>query len=96
MAEEWLTGEVIDAVAAHMNRDHADDNVVICQIVGDVPDAVAATMVGMDHAGLDFDVTTPEGVTRARVAFSAPVTERGQIRAEVARIYQDAVESARP
>ncbi len=85
-----FTPDVIAAVTRHMNDDHADDNVVICRALGGVPDATAATMTGLDDTGIIFDVTTPAGTTVATIAWAAPVTERPQIRAEVAAMYHRA------
>ena len=87
-----FTPDVVAAVTRHMNDDHAADNVVICQALGGVPDATAATMTGLDESGLAFDVTTPTGTTAATIPWSAPVTERPQIRAEVAAMYNRACE----
>uniref|UniRef100_UPI002594DDC9 DUF2470 domain-containing protein n=1 Tax=uncultured Gordonia sp. TaxID=198437 RepID=UPI002594DDC9 len=41
--------DVVAAVLAHMNDDHADDSLLICRALGGRPDAVAARMTGFDH-----------------------------------------------
>lgn len=87
-----FTPDVIAAVTRHMNDDHADDNVVICRALGSVPDATAATMTGLDATGIIFDVTSPAGTSSVTIAWAAPVTERPQIRAEVAAMYHRACE----
>jgi putative heme iron utilization protein len=90
MADDgWLTDDVVAAVIAHMNGDHADDNVVICRGAGGRPDTTAARMTGVDTEGIEFSASTPQGDVAVRVAFAKPVTERAQIRAEVAQLFHD-------
>jgi len=86
----WLTDEVVAAVTAHMNGDHAADNVVICRGVGGRPDVASATMTGLDLEAITFTVTTTSGATdEVRIPFSAPLADRPQIRAEVARMFHE-------
>jgi hypothetical protein len=84
---DWLTDDVIAAVAHHMNTDHAEDNLVICRGVGGVPDATTAHFEGLDRHSATFVATTPDGTRTVRVPFAAPVTERAAIRAEVAALF---------
>ena len=84
-----LDGDVVAAVCAHMNDDHAADNVVIVRGVGECPEATAATMVDLTIDRLEFEVDTPAGACLVHVPFSTPITERAQIRAEVARMFHD-------
>lgn len=84
--------EVVAAVVAHMNSDHAEDSALICQVFGGRPDATGAVMVGFDGRGADFDVDGPGGPARVRVAWSRPITERTEIREEVARLFREAEE----
>lgn len=86
----FLTPEVVAAVTAHMNGDHAADNVVICRGLGGCPDATAAAMTGLDLHGLELTATGPGGPWTVRIPFQAPLRERGDIRAEVARMYHEA------
>lgn len=83
--------DVVAAVARHMNEDHAQDSVLIVRALGGFPDAAAATTTGLDGDAIEFSVTRPgaEPVT-ARIPWSAPLTERAQIRAEVTRMYHEA------
>lgn len=85
---DFLTDDVVAAVCSHMNDDHADDNVVIVRGVGGCPTARAATMVGMDLDGIDFDVVTDEGPATVRVPFAGSVEDRAQIRTEVVRLFE--------
>ena len=65
----WVTPEVVEAVMAHMNGDHADDCVVICRALGGRPDTIAARMTGMDAEGIELRATGP----RRRAAGAHPV-----------------------
>ena len=85
----WLTDEVIAAVTAHMNGDHAADNVVICRVAGATPDASAARMSGLDLDAIEFTATTPTGESVVRIPFAQRLGERAQIRAEVARMFHE-------
>ncbi len=89
---EWLTDDVIEAVARHMNTDHADDNVVICRGLGGCPDTIAARFVGMTTTGARFAATVPEGQRDVEVTFAEAVTERSQVRTQVAALYHRSVE----
>lgn len=82
--------DVVSAITRHMNGDHAADNVVICRGLGGVPDATAATNTGYDAEGMVFLATTPGGEVEVRIPWGAPVVERGDVRAEVVRMYEAA------
>ncbi|MCC6236688.1 MAG: DUF2470 domain-containing protein [Dehalococcoidia bacterium] len=82
--------EVIEAVKRHMNQDHPEESLAICQGLGDRPTASSALMTGMDAVGIEFAVVEAGAQSVVRVPWSEPVTERAQIRAEVVRMYQEA------
>lgn len=85
-----FTPEVVAAILAHMNDDHAADSLLIVR-AGGRPDAVAARMTGLDALGGDFAATLPDGGTAAvRIPWSKRLTERAQVRAEVVRLYGEA------
>lgn len=88
--ENPYTPDVVAAVVAHMNSDHAEDSVTICRVFGGRPDVTEAVMAGLDGHGADFDVDGPGGPARVRVAWSRPITERVEIREEVARLFREA------
>jgi putative heme iron utilization protein len=89
----WLTPEIVDAVRAHMNGDHAADNVVICRGVGGHPSTSEATMTGMDLDGIDFAVVADGTAGSVRIPFAdAPLRERAQVRAEVTRMFRESCE----
>lgn len=68
----------VDGITAHMNDDHADANLTFVQRLADLPEATAATMVGVDRYGMTFQVVTPERPRLARVAFPDPLTHADQ------------------
>lgn len=89
MTESPFTADVVEAVARHMNGDHAEDCVVICRVLGGRDDTTEATMTGLDAEAIEFLATTPEGELTIRVPFSEPLTERAQVREQVARMYHE-------
>lgn len=90
---EVFVPDVIEAIARHMNDDHAEDNALICRALGGVDDVITATMTGMNPDGIVFDATTPGGVVTVQVPFAAPITERADVRHEVVRMYGEACEA---
>jgi hypothetical protein len=89
-----FTPEVVAAVCDHMNGDHPEDCRLIVVGLGGRGDAIAARMTGMDHLRATFEVELAGGGrVEVVVPFSAPVTERGQIRMEVVRMYHEACEA---
>ena len=80
----------VAGVTAHMNADHTDDTLLICRALGDRDGATAATMVGLDGDGGDYVVTVDGNDEQIRIPWSRPLTERGEIRVEVVRIYEAA------
>lgn len=85
-----FTADVIEAVRRHMNDDHAADSLLICRALGGRPEATAATMTGMDGAGIDFTATVDGRPVPVRVPFARPLTSRAEVRPEVVRMYQEA------
>lgn len=85
----WVTPEVVGAVLAHMNGDHAEDCAVICRGLGGRPDTTAARMTGLDAEAIELLATGPDGDAVVRIPFAEALTERAQVRAEVARMYHE-------
>lgn len=82
--------QVVDAVLAHMNDDHTHDSLLIVRAFAR-PDAVEATMTGLDGAAGVFTATTATGTHEVRVPWPAgPISERGEIRREVVALYDEA------
>ena len=85
-----FTPDVVAAVTAHMNGDHADDNVLIVRALGGVPDATSAEMIGCDETGIHFVAATPAGPSSVTVPWGTPIEDRAGIRLEVVRMYHEA------
>ncbi len=82
--------DVVDAVLAHMNDDHGDDNLVIARAHGH-PGATSARMTGLDGEAAYFVVTDPAGEHELRIPWpGGPISERPEIRREVVVIYEQA------
>ena len=82
---------VVAAVTAHMNDDHADDNLLIVRAFAE-PTATAAHMVGLDTESGQWRVTTGQGEQTLRVPWIEPVTDRASIRVAVVALYHAACE----
>ncbi|QBI53868.1 DUF2470 domain-containing protein [Streptomonospora litoralis] len=87
-----FTAEVVSAITAHMNGDHPQETLAICRALGGVPEATAARMTGVDAAGGDYLATVDGAEAAVRIPWSQELTERGQVRREVVRMYRDACE----
>ncbi|MBG6238620.1 hypothetical protein IWX78_001592 [Mycetocola sp. CAN_C7] len=91
MSPSPFSQEIVDAVLRHMNGDHSDDNLLIARAFVS-PDAETATMTGLNRNGGTWLVTSPGGASEAMIPWSAPVTERADIRREVVVLYDAACE----
>lgn len=82
---------VVDAVLAHMNGDHLEDNLLIVRAHG-APEATAASMSGADGEAGTWTVIGPEGpIGERRIPWpGGPITERAEIRREVVALYDAA------
>jgi putative heme iron utilization protein len=80
---------VVDAVVAHMNADHLEDSLAIVRSLGGRPDATSARMVGLDGVAGHFRVEGPTGAAVVSVPWSRPISERAEIREELARMVHE-------
>ena len=85
-----FTPDIVAAVAAHMNGDHAEDSLLICRSLGGQPAATSAQMTGISPAGAEFSAVVDGASVAVVVPWEGEVTERGHIRAEVVRMYREA------
>lgn len=86
---EVFPAEIVDAVLAHMNSDHNDDNLLIVRAFGD-PDATAATMTTLDHRGGTWSYALAGEERRLTLPWSADIGERHEIRREIVGLYDAA------
>ncbi|KJL31360.1 biliverdin-producing heme oxygenase [Microbacterium azadirachtae] len=83
---------VVTAVTAHMNGDHADDNVLIARAFGH-PAAVSASMIGLDADAGRWRVADADGEHELVVPWpGAPLAERSQIRRATVMLHRAACE----
>lgn len=90
MEQEPFTPDVVEAIARHMNDDHAEDSVLIVRALGGQPEATAAVLTGLDADGVDFSVEVEGRTVPVRIPWSRRLTERSQVRVEVVRMYDQA------
>lgn len=82
--------EVVSAVLAHMNDDHAEDSVRIVRAFAR-PGAISAVMSGLDEEAGLWSVTVDGATEEVRVPWpGAPISERAEIRREVVALYERA------
>ena len=81
--------DIINAVLAHMNGDHNDDNLLIAQAFGD-PDAETSMMVDLDENEGSWVFTVAGDQRMLDVPWSAPISERAEIRREIVVLYDRA------
>ncbi|GAA3210115.1 DUF2470 domain-containing protein [Actinocorallia longicatena] len=84
--------EAVSAITAHMNGDHAADNVLICRGLGGVA-ATEAVNTGLDAEALVFAATVDGREVEVRIPWSEPLKDRAQVRREVVRMYEEACEA---
>jgi hypothetical protein len=84
--------DVVDAVLAHMNDDHRDDNVLIVRAFAG-RDAEAATMHDVDGRGGTWRYTFEGEEHELHVPWSSgEISERPEIRREIVVLYDAACE----
>lgn len=89
MTDHPFPPEVVEALLRHMNDDHAADSLLICQQLGEQPDATAARMTGIEGAAVRFSAAVDGDEVEVRLE-TAPLTERVVIRNEIVRLFQEA------
>jgi hypothetical protein len=81
--------EIVTAVLAHMNGDHQDDSLLIARAFGSL-DAESATMTTLDENGGTFTYLLGGESREVTVPWTAPISERAEIRREVVVLYDRA------
>lgn len=69
MEQTCFSPESERAMIEHMNADHADANLMYVKVYGQLWHAIAARLVTLDKAGMDLEVTLPDGSKRLRITF---------------------------
>ena len=86
-----FSADVVDAVLAHMNSDHRDDNILIVRAFAE-PDAMAATMDTLDEHGGTWSFTIGDATGHLTLPWSEELHERPEIRREIVKLYDAACE----
>ncbi len=81
--------DVVAAVLRHMNGDHNDDNLLIARAFGSA-DAEDASMDDLDENGGTWAFAVGGDYTTVTVPWTAPISERAEIRREVVVVYDRA------
>lgn len=81
--------DVIAAVLHHMNGDHVDDSLLIARAFGSL-DADTAAMTDLDENGGTFTYSVGAEQLTVTVPWTAPISERHEIRREVVVLYDRA------
>jgi hypothetical protein len=84
-----FSDDVINAVLAHMNGDHLDDNLLIARAFGDL-EAEDAAMTTLDENGGTWTYSIAGDTAEVTVPWTAPISERAEIRREVVVTYERA------
>lgn len=80
---------IVAAVLAHMNEDHAADNLLIAQAFAD-PSATTAEMSALDGEAGYWCYRVDEVTAELRMPWAAPITKRAEIRREIVTLYERA------
>lgn len=81
--------ETVSAVLAHMNGDHLDDSLLISRAFGNAA-AEEASMADLDENGGTFAYSLDGETVEVVVPWTAPISERADIRREVVVMYERA------
>lgn len=86
--------DVAQAVLAHMNDDHLEDNLTIVRAHG-APEAIAASMVGVDPDAGTWELIGPEGpIGDLRIEWpDGPISACDEIRREVVALFRASTDS---
>ena len=88
-----FAAEEVAAILRHMNSDHPEDGLMMCQALGGQPAATAATATGVDKAGIDFEAMVDGSAVAVRLPWARTLEARAEVRGEVVRLYQEACAS---
>lgn len=68
-APERIDAKVSDRICKHMNKDHAAAVLTYAHRYGDKTDATAATLIGIDHTGMDLTAEVDGQTLPIRIPF---------------------------
>jgi hypothetical protein len=85
-AAAWKTAEPdpvfpqAPGILQHMNEDHGDSMVLMCQHLAHLPEVTAARMTSVDRYGFEMQATGPAGPRLVRLGFHAPIAVADEVR----------------
>jgi len=65
------------SLVEHMNEFYADANLRYAKAYGQLWQATEARMVALDKAGMELEVTVPDGARRIRIPFDHSLQDEG-------------------
>lgn len=86
----FLPDDAVQAILAHMNDDHGEDSLLIVRANGQ-PDATSARMEGFDQQAGRWTATVEGADVPVEVAWPEALTDRKSVRAQIVRLYDDAL-----
>lgn len=87
--------DAVVAIRTHMNDDHAEDCLRLVRGPGGRPEATAARVTGVDRTGIDLRARVGDVEVPVRIAWSRRLTERREVREELARMIGELRASTR-
>ena len=81
-----FSSDIID----HMNEDHEDAMIIICQKMSKAVDTSSVTMTGIDRYGFEMSAMTVDGPRPIRIAFSNEVMDSDGARKEIVKLVKSA------
>ncbi|MFK8185905.1 MAG: DUF2470 domain-containing protein [Phormidesmis sp.] len=66
---EVITSQVSDRICRHMNKDHAEAVLTYAKRYGNQQSATAATLMAIDHTGMDLQAEVNGETQPVRVSF---------------------------
>ncbi len=90
MADRPFGPDVVAAVTAHVNDDHADACLDIVRALGPLPSATEACLDDVDAEAATFSAVVGGEVVRVRVPWTRRISERGEIRTEIVAMHERA------
>lgn len=95
MSDSWITKDVVTAVCAHMNQNHAAETLAMAQAVAD--NIVSAQCTHLDAHSLRIAALTQDQVkVSLRLAWIRPLADRADIRLQVVELYHDLAQPSEP
>ena len=93
-SNDWFKSEpdplepYADDIIEHMNDDHRDAMVILCQKMSKAHDTTDATMVSIDRYGFEMSAVTNDGDRPIRLAFNNQIEDSEGARKEIIFFYE--------